>query len=188
MKEKSIRWEQLENSAKMDLKGDFEVGIKSESIKYRTDVSFLLKTLLNTKYFDSTAPKAAQTPIPDFFGSADHYFESFLPSFLEECEAIIKESLGQFKKRRSHDGEGLEVSLNYLQHESDHFCEYEITDFSGTADFIFRQNMAVLISNMEEPDVQKINLAEPNFCVIGILKEKGQIPNLITNTEYNKVL
>jgi hypothetical protein len=174
----------------MDIKKDFDIGIRSESIKYRTDVSFLLKTILNTKYFEKIPSDTKSTPIPDFFSSPDHYFESFIPCFLEECSSMIKESLNQFGKRRYHDGEGLEVSLNYLQHESDHFCEYEITDFSGTADFIFRQNMAVLISNMDEPDVNKINLVDSNFCVIGILKEKksGDTPNLITSTDYNKML
>jgi senataxin len=39
---------------------------------------------------------------------------------------------------------------------------------------------------MSQPDISIVNQTLSEFCVVGIFKEKGEIPNLITSTQYDK--
>lgn len=188
LRNKSQRMEELFKSERMDIKKDFGITMKNESLKFKTDITYLLKQIVKSRYDTPNKNTPSPPPIPAYFHTPEQYFESFLPCFMEECTAKMRENLNRFKRNRYHSNEELQVKLNYLHHEKDNFCEYEIENHVGTADFLYRKNMVVVISNMHEPDVSVINQVQSEFCVIGILKEKGEIPNLITSTAYDKII
>jgi hypothetical protein len=90
---KKERIDELFKSERMDIKKDFGMTIKSESIKFKTDISYLLKYILSAKYSEEDGSKKCPAVIPSSFNSAEDYFESFMPSFMEECSAKMRESL-----------------------------------------------------------------------------------------------
>lgn len=188
MHDKDKRRRALEQSQRIEIRKDLNANINTESVNFQKDVTYLLRKLLSEKYFiQKNEPQP--TKIPASFRSADDYLNHFLPCFLQECRHKIKEGLKNSMK--DDNREFVEVKLEYLQHESDNLCLFNVEETGKSSPFLYRKNMVVVITNKAFFELQDVNGYKDDFAVLGVLREnpeKTGIPRLVVASEFRKIL